>query len=46
MLVVVAVIVADAAGGGLAAFLVGAPLVLATIPLVVYVATSLVFTPA
>ncbi|MFS0896630.1 hypothetical protein [Mycolicibacterium litorale] len=46
VLVVVAVIVADAAGGGLAAFLVGAPLVLATIPLVVYVATSLVFTPA
>ncbi|MGE2715798.1 glycerophosphoryl diester phosphodiesterase membrane domain-containing protein [Mycolicibacterium litorale] len=44
--VVVAVIVADGVGGGVAAFLVGAPLVLAAVLLVAYVATSLLFTPA
>lgn len=45
-LILVAVAVADGVGGGVAAFLVGAPLVLAALVLIVYVATSLVFTPA
>jgi hypothetical protein len=44
--VVVAIIAAESIGGGLAAFLVGAPLVIAAFLLIVYVATSLVFTPA
>ncbi|OBB54884.1 glycerophosphoryl diester phosphodiesterase membrane domain-containing protein [Mycolicibacterium monacense] len=46
VVVVVAIIAAEAIGGGVAAFLVGAPLVIAAFLLIVYVATSLVFTPA
>ncbi|BBY19140.1 hypothetical protein MLIT_47320 [Mycolicibacterium litorale] len=46
VVVVVAVVAAEAAGGGVAAFLVGAPLVLVAFLVVVYVATSLLFTPA
>ncbi|WP_193046880.1 glycerophosphoryl diester phosphodiesterase membrane domain-containing protein [Mycolicibacterium baixiangningiae] len=45
-IVVVAIIAAEAVGGGVAAFLVGAPLVIAAVALIVYVATSLLFTPA
>ncbi|WP_082695589.1 glycerophosphoryl diester phosphodiesterase membrane domain-containing protein [Mycobacterium sp. IS-1742] len=46
VVVVVVVIAAESIGGGVAAFLVGAPLVIAAFLLIVYVATSLVFTPA
>jgi hypothetical protein len=46
VVVVVAIIAAEAIGGGVAAVLVGAPLVIAVFLLIVYVATSLLFTPA
>lgn len=43
--VVVAIIAAAGIGGGLAAFLVGAPLVIGAVLVIAYVATSLLFTP-
>jgi hypothetical protein len=43
--VVVAIIAVEGIGGGVAAFLVGAPLVIAAFLVVAYVATSLLFTP-
>lgn len=43
--VVLAIVAAKAVGGAVAAFLVGAPLVIAVVPVVIWVATSLLFTP-
>lgn len=44
--VVVAIVAVSAIGGGVAGFLVGAPLAIATLVLIAFVATSLLFAPA
>lgn len=46
VLIVVAMIAADSVGGGLAAFLIGAPLLLAALAGVLYAVTVLLFAPA